>query len=90
MHTADSEGEADRLVAATIYLMTCHARTACPRLACMIHHHLRIMGRHAGVTEEVRDIAQRLASSWSVVRARDERLVMECAASLRPSEGPLH
>lgn len=77
MRRHENEEHADRLVAATLYLMSCHARTSCPRLASMIEHHLRLIGRHLGVTDRVRDIAQKLAASWTAIRRHDEhRAVM--------------
>lgn len=78
----DSEEYADRLLAATIYLMSCHARSGCPRLACMIEHHLRLVGRHIGVPDRVRDTAQKLAASWAAIRRHDEQ------RALRVDTGP--
>lgn len=79
MQRHETEDHADRLVAATLYLMSCHARTSCPRLACMIEHHLRLIGRHAEVTDRVRDIAQKLAASWTAIRRHDERRAIMAA-----------
>lgn len=80
MEPHDSEEYADRLVAATIYLMSCHARTGCPRLACMIEHHLRLIGRQAGATARVRDTAQKLAASWTAIRRHDENRALMARA----------
>lgn len=88
MQGHESEEHADRLVAATIYLMSCHARTSCPRLACMIEHHLRLIGRHAGVTDRVRDIAQKLAASWTAIRRHDEHRAL--VARMEPGNSKLH
>lgn len=87
MHCHETEEHADRLVAAAIYLMSCHARTGCPRLASMIEHHLRLIGRHAGVTDRVRDIAQKLAASWTAIRRHDERRARLARAE---TDGKLH
>ena len=63
--------EADRLLAATLYLMTCHARTGCPRLAAMIRHHLELAARHAGSGEHVGHMSRKLANAWRAVMAHD-------------------
>lgn len=65
--------ESDRQVAAVIYLMSCHARTRCPRLAAMVEKHLAMIGKHPGTGEHVRDTCRKLAAAWSCVRARNER-----------------
>lgn len=67
------EDEADRLLSATLYLMSCHARSRCPRLACLVQHHLRMIARHPGATERVRDIAQKMGCAWRAIQANDER-----------------
>ena len=66
--------EADRMVAATLYLMSCHARSQCPRLACMVEQHLKLLGRHPGAGEQVRHLCARIAAAWVAVRRHDERL----------------
>lgn len=76
----ESEEQADRLLAATIYLMSCHARSHCPRVACMVEHHLRLIGRHLGTTDRVRDVAQKLAAAWAAIRRHDERLAVQRVA----------
>lgn len=78
MNPSDSEcleakAEADRILAATIYLMSCHARNQCPRLACMIAAHLRALGRHAEAGLHVRHTCQRLAAAWEAIRQHDEQ-----------------
>lgn len=75
------EEDADRLLSATLYLMSCHARNGCPRLACMVQHHLRLLGRHPAVPERVRDVAQKLASAWKAVAAHDERRTLAAATA---------
>lgn len=65
--------EADRQLAAVIYLMSCHARTRCPRLAVMVERHLVLIGRNPEAGEHVRDTCRRLASAWVCVREFDER-----------------
>lgn len=67
MHREQSEDEADRLVAATLYLISFHARTGCPRVAYMVEQHLRAIGRHPGVSERVRDFAKKISSAWKVI-----------------------
>jgi hypothetical protein len=64
---------ADRQLAATIYLMSCHARTRCPRLAVMVERHLQLIASNPEAGEHVRDTCRRLAAAWECVRAHDER-----------------
>lgn len=59
--------EVDRLLAATIYLMTCHARNNCPRLAEMVKRHFELIARHPDSGEIVRDTCKRLSTSWASV-----------------------
>jgi hypothetical protein len=66
---------ADRLLAAALYLMSCHARTRCPRLACMIERHLELIARHPGAGERVADTCRRLALSWIAIRQHDEHAI---------------
>lgn len=56
--------EADRLLAATLYLMTCHARNGCPRLAEMVRRHFELISRHPESGELVRDTCKRLCAAW--------------------------
>jgi hypothetical protein len=64
--------EADRLLAATIYLMSCHARSHCPRLACMIGHHLELIARHPGAGARIAVTCKQLANAWVAIRRHDE------------------
>jgi hypothetical protein len=68
--------EADRLLAAAIYLMSCHARNQCPRLACMVRCHLQQIARHRGAGKFVGDICRRMSSAWEAIRQHDERAVL--------------
>ena len=69
----ESSAEAsDRMLAATLYLMSCHARTRCPRLACMVERHLALLARHPGTRAHVADLARKLANSWRAIRSHDE------------------
>lgn len=88
MHEDDPDGEADRLVAATIYLMSCHARSRCPRLACLVQCHLKSLGRHAQATEHVRHTARKLAAAWEAIRRYDELRATSGIAAF--GRGPLH
>ena len=80
-----AEREADRMLAATLYLMSCHARSRCPRLACMVEHHLRQLGRHPGAGEQVRHLCKRIAAAWVAVRRHDESRNVTA-----PPDGTLH
>jgi len=64
--------EADRMVAAMIYLITCHARSGCPRLACMVRAHMRLIARHPATGECLREICRRMGCAWEAIRAHDE------------------
>lgn len=92
METSEREqAEADRLLAAAVYLMTCHARNGCPRLACMIRHHLQMIGRHPGAADHVSDMAQKLSAAWSAILVRDERIAMEARQRVGATgEGSIH
>ena len=74
------EDEADRLLAVTLYLMSCHARSGCPRLAGVVRHHLALLARHGGAGERVRDIAKKMGCAWSAIQAHDERHAASRAA----------
>jgi len=77
--------EADRLLAAAIYLMSCHARNRCPRIACMVERHLHLLGRHPEVGERVRHTCRQLAAAWKSVRVSDERQCALAAAAGLPT-----
>lgn len=64
--------EADRLLAATLYLMSCHARSHCPRLATMVGHHLELLARHPEAGDRVGVICRQLANAWRAIRSHDE------------------
>lgn len=87
MEYRDLDTEGDRLLAATIYLMSVHARRRCPRLAGMVGMHLRLLGRHAELGPHVRDSCQKLAAAWEAIRACDERAQ---AAPPPPPDGTIH
>lgn len=58
------EAELERLMAATLFLMTQHARCGCPRLACIVGRHLSLLAKHPAAGRLVRDMAGRLAPTW--------------------------
>jgi hypothetical protein len=78
--------EADRLLAAVIYLMCAHARNGCPRLAGVIEKHLQAIGRHPDVSDRVRDVCRKLSASWVAIRQHDER----AGARIPPDKRRLH
>ena len=78
----DIDPEADRLLCAAIYLMSCHARSHCPRLACMIGHHLDLIARHPGSGERIALMCRQLRGSWDAIRRYDEGTA---TAALGPS-----
>jgi hypothetical protein len=57
----ESDREADRLLSAALYLMSCQARGGGPRLARMIGRHLELIARHPRVGDLVRETCRRLA-----------------------------
>jgi hypothetical protein len=79
----DLTNEPDRVLAATIYLMSCHARNGCPRLACIVGRHLRLLASHPRVGAHVRETSRRLAAAWEAIRRRDEAVAQGKAASHR-------
>lgn len=80
MDLEDVDTEANRLAAATIYLMTCHARSRCPRVAAMVEAHLRALSRHAHASTLVKHMAGKLAAAWVAVRRHDEAACSDTAA----------
>jgi hypothetical protein len=68
----DVDPEADRLLCAAIYLMSCHARSHCPRLARMIGHHLHLIANHPGATERTALVCRQLLAAWDAIRSFDE------------------
>jgi hypothetical protein len=82
--------QADRLLAATLYLMSCHARNRCPRLACMIERHLEHIARHDGVGAHVGDTARRLAAAWEAVRRHDEAAAARARVNVHQLSGAVH
>jgi hypothetical protein len=68
----DSPEEADRILAATLYLMSCHARNGCPRLACMIERHLALLAKHRGSGCHVADTCRKLSCAWRAIANHDE------------------
>lgn len=68
------DDDADRIVAATLYLMSCHARSHCPRLAVMIERHLQLLAGHAGSGAHVADTCRKLSCAWRAIARHDENL----------------
>lgn len=56
--------QVDRLLAATLFLMSGHATTPCPRIACMVARHLECIARHPGAGDRVATICRQLAARW--------------------------
>lgn len=86
MDRSRSEGpdEADRILAATLYLMSCHARNGCPRLACMIERHLQLLARHGGSGTHVADTCRKLSCAWRAIAGHDE------VVRARDANTPIH
>jgi len=80
--------EADRLLAAAIYLMSCHARNGCPRLAYMVKRHFELIARHPESGELVRDTCKRLAAAWESIGRHDLRVAASSPASGETGEVP--
>jgi hypothetical protein len=78
----DKAREADRLVASALYLMTCHARNGCPRIAGIVERHFLHIARNPESGELVRDMCRRLAAAWRAVRQHDE--CKACANGAHP------
>ena len=56
---------ADTLLAALIYLMSCHVRSGCPRVAACVSDHLRRIALHPDVAPIVREVCAGLRSAWA-------------------------
>lgn len=54
----------ERATAALVYLMSAFARSRCPRLACMVGHHLEMLARHPESPELIRDTCAQLIPAW--------------------------
>jgi hypothetical protein len=68
--------EVDRLLASTIYLMSCHAGAPCARIASLIERHLEALSRHAEAGPLLRETCRRLGDHW-------EALERACPAAAR-------
>lgn len=57
----------DTLVAATLYLMSRHALTACPLLGSMIARQLEYLARHPSqsVAPQLRAVCEKLSVQWA-------------------------
>lgn len=66
MKTAEEEPRVDILVASLLYLMTQHARSACPRLAICVSRHLQCLALHPGASTVLRDTCASLHGAWNV------------------------
>jgi hypothetical protein len=60
--------QADRLLAATLYLMSAYARTRCVRLAGMIEHHLGLIACNGEVSPCVGAVARQLVTTWHALQ----------------------
>jgi hypothetical protein len=58
------EAGADRLLAATLYLMSRYAASPCPRLARLVDRHLRAVAAHPEASPLVREMSRRAALEW--------------------------
>lgn len=61
----ETEGRAETIAAALIYLMTHYCRTGCPRLAVCISRHMQILALHPDAPKVVRDMCASLHGPWS-------------------------
>jgi hypothetical protein len=61
-----ASGDADPavLLSATLYLMSCHACSRCPRLAVIVSRHLQAIARLDSVAEPLRATCRQLCSRW--------------------------
>jgi hypothetical protein len=61
----ETEGRAETVTAALLYLMTHYARTGCPRLAVCISRHMQCLAVHPDAPRVVRDICASLHGPWA-------------------------
>jgi hypothetical protein len=62
-------GSAETLLASTLYLMSRHAATPCPKLARVVDRHLAALAAHPGCGPLVRETCRRAAGDWAAARA---------------------
>lgn len=62
-------GSADALLASTLYLMSRHAASPCPRLAKVVDRHLAAVAVHPGCGALVRETCRRAAPEWGRLQA---------------------
>jgi len=66
----------DRVLASTLYLMSCYASTPCARIAGLVDRHLELLAREADCGPLVRETCRRLADHW-------DALERACPAAVR-------
>lgn len=59
-----AEAGIDRLLAATLYLMSRYAASPCPRLARLVDRHLQAVAANPQTSPLVREMSRRAAREW--------------------------
>lgn len=79
---------AEAIVAGTLCLMSCYARTPTPAQAERIANNLAMLGNNPAVSDEMRTLCRRLAERWDALALEASR---EETAARRPQPaGSLH
>lgn len=68
----------ETVVAALIYLMSCHRRSGCPKLALYVSRHMTAIALHPDAPPVVRDVCAALRESWEGASTQPR-----CDASLK-------
>lgn len=55
---------AETITASLLYLMTCYARSGCPRLALCVARHMQCLALHPDAAPVVRDICAGMLGAW--------------------------
>jgi len=57
----------DRILASTLYLMSCYASAPCARIAGLVDRHLEVLARDSETGPLVRETCRRLAEHWDAL-----------------------
>lgn len=65
MRAEDETSRPETIIAGLVYLMSCYARSGCPRVAVCISRHLQCLALHPEAPRVVRDTCAALHGAWS-------------------------
>jgi len=65
MRADDETSRPETIIAGLVYLMSCYARSGCPRVAVCISRHMQCLALHPEAPRVVRDTCAALHGAWS-------------------------